>query len=48
MFLAMMTAIHGYCGGVDILIKEIFQETQYSKDASKYMDMVKAMLFKIE
>ena len=48
MFLAMMTAIHGHCGGVDVLIKEIFQETQYSKDASKYMDMVKAMLFKIE
>ena len=48
MFLAMLTAVHGYRGGVDKVITEIFQEVNRTKEADKYADVLAArMLVKL-
>ena len=41
MFLAMMVAVHGFHGGIDTLLIEIFQE---ANDARKYMRKLDEML----
>ena len=48
MFLAMMTAVHGYSGGVDVLIEEIFQGTGRPNYARKYREVLENMLVKLE
>ena len=47
MFLAMVTAVHGHSGGVDVLIQEIFQEVQRPHDARKCMNVLEKMLVKL-
>ena len=48
MFLSMMTAVHGYNGGVDSLINEIFQQAGRVKDAQKYMEVLDSVLVKLD
>ncbi len=48
MFLSMMTAVHGYKGGVDGLIKEIFQQAERLNDARKYMKALDSVLVKLD
>lgn len=48
MFLSMMTAVHGYNGGVDDLIKEIFQQAERLNDAQKYMEVLNSVLVKLD
>ena len=47
MFLAMVTAVHGHSGGVDVLIQEIFQEVQRPHDARRCMNVLEKMLLKL-
>lgn len=48
MFLSMMTAVHGYKGGVDDLIREIFQQAERLNDAQKYMKVLDSVLVKLD
>lgn len=48
MFLSMMTAVHGYNGGADGLIKEIFQQAERLNDARKYMEVLDSVLVKLD
>ena len=44
MFLSMAVAVHGFRGGVEELIKEMFQEAQYPSQARKYVKRLENML----
>lgn len=44
MFLAMITAIHGYSGGVLWILQEIFQQAGRSREANLYVSELKQML----
>ena len=46
-FLAMVTSVHGYAGGVDHLIRDIFQEEQKPDDARRYMRILDEMLVRL-
>lgn len=48
MFLAMMTAVHGYCGGADILVRDIFMKAGRPDYIQKYLGKLKNMLFKLD
>lgn len=48
MFLSMMTAVHGYNGGVDGLIREIFQQAGRPNDAGKYMEVLDSVVVKLD
>ena len=40
MFLAMATAVHGWHGGIDVLIQEIFQQGGEARHAREYMNLL--------
>ena len=44
MFLSMMTAVHGLRGGIDELLKDIFQQAARPKDAIAYTNKLNKML----
>ena len=44
MFLAMTVAVHGFRGGMDKLIKEMFQEAQSPGQARKYVEKLEDLL----
>ena len=44
MFLSMAVAVHGFRGGMDDLIREIFQEEQRSVDAERYVERLEDLL----
>ena len=44
MFLAMITSIHGYAGGVLSILQEIFQQAGRSREANLYVSELKQML----
>ena len=48
MFLAMATAVHGRCGGIDVLIQEVFQEAQRAHGALRYKSMLDERLLKLD
>jgi hypothetical protein len=43
MFLSMATAVHGYAGGILSILQEIFQQASRSREASLYVNELKAM-----
>ena len=45
MFLAMVTAVHGRYGGIDVLLQEVFQEAQCAYGAQRYKNMLDDRLF---
>ena len=47
MFLAMATAVHGRCGGIDVLLQEVLQEAR-TPDVRKYEAMLEQRLFELE
>ena len=44
MFLAMATAVHGGCGGIDVLIQDILQEENIAPFAQGYKDILGAWM----
>ena len=47
MFLAMVTAVHGYRGGVDELMRDIFKDASGTRDARHYNGILGKMLYKL-
>ena len=43
----MATAVHGRCGGIDVLLKEVLQEAQ-EPVVQRYEAMLEQRLFKLE
>ena len=47
LFLAMATAVHGWRGGVDVLIQELFQSAGLPQRAERYSDMLEGRLLTV-
>ena len=48
LFLVMATAVHGYCGGVDVVLRELFQAAAPAERAQRYMDVLAERLVSLE
>lgn len=44
LFLAMATAVHGYCGGVDVVLRDLFGSASDAHRAHRYLGMLGARL----
>ncbi len=47
MFIAMITAVHGHQGGVDSLIRDLFEDGSSTGHGRRYNEMIEKVLHKI-